>query len=154
MSAPSSSRKSEAWKGLRLKYTTPELLFHRIDIDATCDVLVIGGDGEGAYEWVIQKDGKVESHSDVGYGTPVAALRDGLIKAWPPSEPVTRSETTRSPLAKELLEATAIGMATIFTRCGAYETLSPYLKGKYDQLSALHKLACDNGAWPSDERSE
>jgi len=29
-------------------------------------------------------------------------------------------------------------MATIFSRCGAYSELSPYLKRKYDELQALH----------------
>lgn len=70
----------------RLKYTTPELVFERIEIDDTCAVLVIGGDGEGAYEWVIVKDAGVEKHSNAGYGLPFAALRDGLIEYWPPLE--------------------------------------------------------------------
>lgn len=74
-----------------MRYTTPQLVFHRVDIDPTCEVLVIGGDGEGAYEWVIAKNGQVESHSDAGYGTPHAALRDGLMTCWPPLAGLTAS---------------------------------------------------------------
>ena len=42
----------------------------------------------------------------------------------------------------DLLSATSIGMATIIVRCGAYESLSPYLKGQYDELARLH-AKCD-----------
>lgn len=59
-----------------------------------------------------------------------------------------KSERPATPLAKQLLEACAIGMATIVAQVGAYETLRPYLKGKYDRLEELHKLASDHGAWP------
>ncbi len=44
--------------------------------------------------------------------------------------------------AQALRTASSIGLATILTRCGAYETLSPYLKTQWDRLSALHAM-CD-----------
>lgn len=73
---------------LKLNYTTPELVFYRIDIDGTNSLLVIGGDGEGAYEWVVLKGGAVEKHSDCGYGMSDIALRDGLIYCFglPPAD--------------------------------------------------------------------
>jgi hypothetical protein len=42
-----------------------------------------------------------------------------------------------------LIEAAAIGMSTIIARVGVYESLSPYMKEKYDRLSELHRLGCD-----------
>ena len=69
-------------RAMKLNYSTPELVFHRVEIDEHCAVLVIGGDGEGAYEWAIVKDGAIERHSDAGYGIPEIALRDGLIAVW------------------------------------------------------------------------
>ena len=73
---------------LRLNYTTPELVFYRIDIDGTNTLLVVGGDGEGAYEWVVLKGGALEKHSDCGYVMADIALRDGLIYCFglPPAD--------------------------------------------------------------------
>lgn len=45
-------------------------------------------------------------------------------------------------LEDKLLRATSIGMSTILTRCGAYGDLSPYLRGKYDELSAMALQDC------------
>lgn len=42
----------------------------------------------------------------------------------------------------DLLRATSIGVATIISRCGAYGELSPYLKGKVDELQAM-QMKCD-----------
>lgn len=43
------------------------------------DVWVVGDPDNGAYEWVLVKDGQAERHSDFGYGQSSIALRDGLI---------------------------------------------------------------------------
>lgn len=75
-------------RSLRLNYTTPELVFYRIYIDGTNTLLVIGGDGEGSYEWVALKGGALDKHSDCGYGMADIALRDGLIYCFglPPAD--------------------------------------------------------------------
>jgi hypothetical protein len=41
----------------------------------------------------------------------------------------------------DLIKATSSGMAIIFTHVGPYTTLTPYMKGKWDELSALHAKA-------------
>lgn len=63
------------------------------------------------------------SASDGQVGTPSA----------PSLPPATADE-----LEKDLLRATSIGISIIFTRCGAYSELSPYMKERFDELQALH----------------
>ena len=68
---------------LKLRYSGPTLaILHAIDIDGVTRVLVVGDPANGAYEWAIERNGKIEKHSDVGYGISFVALRDGLIQYW------------------------------------------------------------------------
>lgn len=73
-------------KNLRLRYTKAVAIIHAIDIDTDTRVIVFGDPEMGGYEWGIERKGKVEEHSDVGYGNVPAALRDGLMTAWPPMD--------------------------------------------------------------------
>lgn len=45
-------------------------------------LLIVGDPDCGGYEWVILTSGKVQSHSNDGYGISEVALRDGLIEAF------------------------------------------------------------------------
>jgi|GEM_PF-6470061 len=45
-------------------------------------LLIVGDPDSGGYEWVILVSGKVQSHSNDGYGISEVALRDGLIEAF------------------------------------------------------------------------
>lgn len=45
-------------------------------------LLIVGDPDNGGYEWAILREGKVESHSNDGYGISEVALRDGLIAAF------------------------------------------------------------------------
>lgn len=66
------------WLGrIRLQYTSMVSVFscHQLDPDYFCGV---AGDGDnGAYEWFIWHDGKLQT-SNCGYGDKVIALRDVL----------------------------------------------------------------------------
>jgi hypothetical protein len=65
-----------------LKYTYAVAVYHCIAVymHEYCGVF---GDGDnGAYEWFVWRPGSLET-SDNAYGSPVVALRDGLIKALP-----------------------------------------------------------------------
>lgn len=46
-------------------------------------------------------------------------------------------------LEHDLLTATSIGMATIIANFGPYANLSPYMRGRYDLLRALHEKCED-----------
>lgn len=82
----------------RLRYADATAILHATEVDTGPDgLLVVVGDPEcGAYEWaLLLGEGpaqRVEQHSNVGYGMPAVALRDGLIVAYglPPApiEPV------------------------------------------------------------------
>ncbi len=72
--------------GLRLRYSRAIAILHAVDIDADTRVIVFGDPDNGSYEWGIERKGKIEQHSDVGYGNLPAALRDGLMTAWPPRD--------------------------------------------------------------------
>jgi hypothetical protein len=61
------------------KYTGDAKVLMSVDVDMYAEVLVVGQPENGAYEWVIVNHGKVERHSDCGYGMPSIAMRDGLI---------------------------------------------------------------------------
>lgn len=61
------------------KYTGESRVLMTIDVDMDADLLIVGQPENGAYEWVIVSHGKVEKHSDCGYGQVSIALRDGLI---------------------------------------------------------------------------
>lgn len=63
----------------RFKYTGDSKVIMSIDVDMDAELLIVGQPENGAYEWVIVNHGKVESHSDCGYGMHSIALRDGLI---------------------------------------------------------------------------
>jgi hypothetical protein len=45
----------------------------------------------------------------------------------------------KAQVERQLVQACAIGMSTILVRCGAYDTLSPYLRSQYDELARLHR---------------
>lgn len=64
-------------------YTGPAniRLLYRMPGDGVSDLIdVIGDPDNGAYEWVLRDSaGKIVKHSDCGYGSTVAAMRDGLI---------------------------------------------------------------------------
>ena len=63
----------------KLHYTPPVRTVHTIDVDYGDVTVEVFGDPEnGAYEWLIRRDGKIEKHSDCGYGQAAIALRDGL----------------------------------------------------------------------------
>ena len=47
----------------------------------------------------------------------------------------------KAQVERQLVQACAIGMSTILVRCGAYGTLSPYLREQYDTLAKLHSGA-------------
>ncbi len=65
---------------LRLRYTDADDLsvLHHLPMSEGWSVRVVGNPDNCAYEWVVERAGKVE-HSDCGYGDPDIALRDGLI---------------------------------------------------------------------------
>ena len=71
------------------RYTGPKLTLHYTDADdlsvlhhipmrTGCSIRVIGNPDNGAYEWLVEREGRLE-HSDCGYGDSDIALRDGLI---------------------------------------------------------------------------
>lgn len=60
-------------------YTGDAEVLMSVDVDMDAEVVIVGQPQNGAYEWVIVNHGKVESHSDCGYGQRSIALRDGLI---------------------------------------------------------------------------
>jgi len=103
----------------QFKYSAPWSdcrIIHEHDCMGT-RLLIVGDPDCGCYEWVIIISGKVESHSNDGYGISEVALRDGLISAFkdcfgPPvnsSSPVASlpatsngpEHTSRSPAADE-----------------------------------------------------
>jgi hypothetical protein len=53
----------------------------RFDLDLHHWIIILGIDGAASYEWLIMKDGIKQCGSDMGFGSPEFALRDGLI-AW------------------------------------------------------------------------
>jgi hypothetical protein len=63
----------------RFKYTGESKVVMTVDVDMDAEVVIVGQPENGAYEWVIVNHGKVERHSDCGYGQKSIALRDGLI---------------------------------------------------------------------------
>lgn len=82
MSAPSISGDAFAGKAFRMphfKYTGPAKVLMTVDVDLDAELLIVGQPEMGSYEWVIVSHGKIESHSDCGYGQMSIALRDGLI---------------------------------------------------------------------------
>jgi hypothetical protein len=90
---------NETWVMPRFTYTDAErsTVWMRIPACVDCEVLVVGEDATpdngwpgAAYEWVVVSRGKVEKHSDVGYGSPSIALRDGLTYFHGDFEGVTR----------------------------------------------------------------
>lgn len=78
--------RNESIRALRLKYSDAIKILHAVDIDADTRVIVFGDPEMGSYEWGIEVKGKVEQHSNAGYGNLPGALRDGLMTAWPPMD--------------------------------------------------------------------
>ncbi len=50
----------------------------RVELGALGAIEVVGDPSNAAYEWVFYVEGRVESHSDAGYGQHFVALMDGL----------------------------------------------------------------------------
>ena len=71
-----------------LSYSRAVAVIFDIDADESDHILVVGDPDNGGYEWCIERDGKVDAHSDKGYGIATIALRDGLIAYYglPPTE--------------------------------------------------------------------
>lgn len=68
-----------AFRMPHFKYTGLARVLTSVDVDMDAEVVIVGQPENGAYEWVIVNHGKVEKHSDCGYGQKSIALRDGLI---------------------------------------------------------------------------
>ena len=66
--------KLELFRG---KYTLFNTVFHAMEIEDRQWVGVFGDGDNGSYEWFYCTPSRV-AHSDCGYGSPMAALRDGL----------------------------------------------------------------------------
>jgi hypothetical protein len=62
----------------RLRYTDPVGLYLCISVGLDCLCGVFGDGDNCAYEWFVWREEGVLQTSDVAYGSPEAALRDGL----------------------------------------------------------------------------
>jgi hypothetical protein len=60
-------------------YTTNRQILHVIPVGIRDRVEVVGDPENCSYEWIIYTPEGVREHSDMGYGSPEIALRDGLI---------------------------------------------------------------------------
>jgi len=60
------------------KYTRNMSQIHCIPCGMGDEVHVVGDPENAAYEWIIYRNGASVEHSDDGFGSPEAALRDGL----------------------------------------------------------------------------
>lgn len=92
---------------LPLKYVDPDRIrvLHDFETDPGCHVKVIGDPANGAYEWLIENaDGGV-MFSDVGYGIPECALRDGLAVWWGDSVDVAKLKSEAKSKTKAQLGA-------------------------------------------------
>lgn len=63
----------------RFKHSNLTHELYSMQLDFTADVVIVGAPDEGCYEWMIRTKNGVEEYSDLGYGDPGIALRDGLI---------------------------------------------------------------------------
>jgi hypothetical protein len=100
-------------------------------------LLIVGDPDCGGYEWVILTSGKVESHSNDGYGISEVALRDGLIKAFkdcfgPPITPATAECQGTSPAPAACPPSQAAG----YPACAAE---MPVVVEADEELHSLHK---------------
>lgn len=77
---------------LRMRHGVAVAIVHAVETEADTRVVVFGDPQNASYDWGIERKGKIEQHSDCAYGTPYAALRDGLIAYWPP-DPVSETGT-------------------------------------------------------------
>ncbi len=77
MSAPQVIAGPQA-RYLVLHYSRNVRTLHVIDVDCDVTVEVFGDPDNGAYEWLIRRNGHIIEHSDCGYGQGAIALRDGL----------------------------------------------------------------------------
>lgn len=96
----------------RFKYTGDSKVLMSVDVDLDAEVLVVGQPENGAYEWVIVNHGKIEKHSDCGYGQKSIAQRDGLI-AYHGLEPLQEA-------APDLAEA----LAALLYACDSPELIT------------------------------
>lgn len=72
-------------KALPLKYTEAVEIYGEREIDDHVRVIIFGQ--PFSYEWAIQRDSKIEQHSNHGYGICDVALIDGLTAYWKPPLP-------------------------------------------------------------------
>lgn len=71
----------------RFRYTAASgSVLHSIPLGMQDRVDVVGDPENVCYEWVIFRAGQEAEHSDAAYGSPEAALRDGL-SAWLDGKP-------------------------------------------------------------------
>lgn len=64
---------------MEFKHTAHVTTVHSMHVGMADLIEIVGDPDNASYEWVISCNGVVEQHSDDGYGSPEAALRDALI---------------------------------------------------------------------------
>ena len=62
----------------KFRYTVARCTVHSIAVGMGDHVDIVGDPENAAYEWLIRSPQGVRCHSDVAYGSPDVALRDGL----------------------------------------------------------------------------
>lgn len=63
----------------RFNYTRVTHEMYRVVADHKTEIVIVGDPANGCYEWMLRSGKRVERHSDMGYGEPALAMRDGLI---------------------------------------------------------------------------
>jgi len=66
-------------KNATLHYTDAQAVYNCLSLRANAFCGVFGDGDNGAYEWFVWRDGKLET-SDCAYGEAIVALRDALIE--------------------------------------------------------------------------
>lgn len=62
-----------------LHFTQPEKVLITVEVDFDTTVEVFGEPENGAYEWLLRRNGVIERYSDMGYCNQSIALLDALI---------------------------------------------------------------------------
>lgn len=99
----------------QFKYSAPWSecrIIHEHDCMGT-RLLIVGDPDCGGYEWVILISGKVESHSNDGYGISEVALRDGLIEAFKDCFTAKPNPAIKADLEKSHSKLTSIIFPTL-----------------------------------------
>ena len=72
---------------IQLSHTRDVKTLLAVEVDVGVTLEVFGEPDAASYEWRLVRDnGLVEQHSNVGYGVPAIALRDGLCAYIGPPE--------------------------------------------------------------------